>query len=146
MYNIDRHILKNGYACLGVQAEIRQKWPQGSLIVDFIENIIEPFLAWQAYYDEFQKVPPWGERSHFPDGILEYYAELLQLSESGLIKDFMTLLARKNNPKGHEFCPCQSGKRLRHCHRELIDNVRKIINWEVVGLDLKQINSFESKK
>lgn len=140
MCNIDRHIIRNGKACLGVEAEIKQKWPKGSLIVNFINDIIDPFLAWQAYYDVYQKAPSWGERSHFPEGILEYYGEVLQLPIEAPIKDFMKLLAQKNDPKGHELCPCNSGKKLRHCHRELIDKTRKVVNCQVVAEDLKQIN------
>ena len=48
--NIDRHIMHDGHACLGVQAEIGMRWSQCPTIVGFLENLVTPFLAWQAYY------------------------------------------------------------------------------------------------
>ena len=120
--DIDRHIMTDGRACLGVQADIGMRWSPDSTIVGFLDNLGAPFLAWQAYYEVHQKPPPWGERSHFSQGILEFYAEFLDRPPDSTVVRFMRLLARKNCPKGHEPCPCASGKPLRQCdsHRELI--------------------------
>ncbi len=134
--NIDRHIMKDGRACLGVQAEIGMRWQPGSKIVDFLDNLIAPFLAWQTYYEAFRKPPPWGERPHYGPGILEFYAELLNRSVDSSIEGFMRLLARKNQPKGHELCPCNSGERLRNCHKDLLYKTRQKVAWQDVKQDL----------
>lgn len=134
--NIDRHIMKYGRACLAVQAEISKRWPPGSKIVDFIDNLVAPFLAWQAYYDAYQKPPPWGERAHYGLGILEFYAELLDRPVDSFIEGFMLLLARKNRPKGHEPCPCNSGRKLRNCHRDLVYDARQQVAWRNANSDL----------
>jgi hypothetical protein len=144
--NIDRHILKNGRACLGVQADISMRWAAGPTIINFINNIVAPFLAWQAYYDAHKKAPPWGERSHYSQGILEFYAELLGRSIDASVVDFMRLLARKNQPKGHEHCPCNSGKRLRNCHRCLLYEIRKRVAWQDVAYDLAVLSSADCTK
>jgi len=144
--NIDRHILKYGRACLVVQAEISKRWPPGSKIVDFIDNLVAPFLAWQAYYDAYQKPPPWGERSHNGLGILEFYAELLDRPVDSFIEDFMLLLARKNRPKGHEPCPCNSGRKLRNCHRDLVYDARQQVAWLDVKGDLAALSQAERGK
>lgn len=135
--NIDRHIMTDGRACLGVQAEISMRWSAGSTIVDFLDNLVAPFLAWQTYYDVYKKSPPWGERSHSAHGIIEYYAELLGRSADSSVVGFMKLLARKNSPKGHERCPCNSGKRLRDCHRDLLHEARERVSWQDVAQDLR---------
>ena len=114
-------------------------WPPGSNIVNFIENLVAHFLVWHAYYDQYHQAPPWGERSHSAKGILEFYAEVLgEMSESCLI-GFMRLLARKDQPKGHEPCPCNSGKRLREWHRDLVQNARNRVAWSDVVVDLALI-------
>lgn len=69
---IDRHIMIDGSACLGVYADIMIRWSLEPNIVNFLENFVAPFLVWQAYYDAHQKPPSWGERSHFAKGIIEY--------------------------------------------------------------------------
>ena len=137
--NIDRHIYGNGSACLGVNAEISQKWQSSPRIVLFLDDIVAPFLIWQAYYDEHGQPPPWGQRSHYAQGVLEFYAELLQIEVDSTVKDFINLLARKNQPKGHEMCPCGSGLRLRSCHFDLVQQVRKKIAWEDVRNDISLI-------
>ena len=144
--NIDRHIMTDGRACLGVQAEIRMRWPPGSRIVEFLENLVAPILAWQAYYDAYQKPPPWGERSHYKQGILEFYAELLGRPVDSSVVGFMRLLARKNRPKGHERCPCNSGKRLRNCHRDLVYDARQRVAWQNVEHDLVVLARADSAK
>jgi hypothetical protein len=143
---IDRHILKNGEACLGVRAEIGKHWPAGSTIVEFIDNLVAPFLAWQSYYDAFGKAPPWGERSHGIKGIYEFYAELLDWPVEKRLTGFMELLARKNRPKGHEICPCESGKRIRDCHRPLIYTARQKVKWNEVAVDLDTVRRNENLK
>ena len=107
--NIDRHILSDGSACLGVYADIMTRWFKQPDIDNFLDNFVTPFLVWQAYYEAHQKPPSWGQRSHCAEGIIEYYAELLSMSHKQSIVGFMKLLARKNRPKGHEHCPCGSG-------------------------------------
>jgi hypothetical protein len=104
-----------------------------------LDNLVAPFLVWQAYYDAHQKPPSWGQRSHFTEGIIEYYAELLGRIKKRSVVDFMKLLARKNQPKGDEMCPCGSGERLRNCHRQLLYSTREKINWEYVVKDLKAV-------
>ena len=138
--DIDRHIRSDGRACLGVQADIGIRWSPNSTIVDFLNHLVAPFLAWQAYYEVHQKPPSsWGERSHSSQGILEFYAELLGRPPDSSVVGFMRLLARKNCPKGHEPCPCDSGRRLRQCdgHRKLIYEIRKRVAWQDVEHDLK---------
>lgn len=135
--DIDRHIMNDGRACLGVQADIGMRWKPSSTIVDFLEKLVAPFLAWQGYFEVHKQPPPWGERSHDKQGILEFYAELLDRPIDSFVVDFMRLLARKNRPKGHEYCPCDSGKRLRNCHRDLLYETRERVAWKDVEHDLE---------
>jgi len=134
--NIDRHILSDGQACLGINAQIRRIWDSSRGIVAFLEQFVAPFFAWQAYYDAFQKPPPWGERQHGKAGILEFYAEVLGIPAGPSIIGFVDLLARKNGPEGHELCPCGEGKRLRDCHRHAVSGARERVLWEDARRDL----------
>ncbi|MCD6185622.1 MAG: hypothetical protein J7K84_07525 [Deltaproteobacteria bacterium] len=141
--NIDRHIMPYGMACLGVQAEIGMYWQPDSTIADFLNNLVAPFLAWQTYFNEYGEPPlSWGERSHFSKGILEFYAELLGRSADSTIVGFMRLLARKNQPKGHESCPCDSGMRLRSYRRNLLYKILQRVIWKDVEHDLAIIDEF----
>ena len=137
--DIDRHIMMDGSACLGVYADIMTRWSLKPSIVNFLKNFVAPFLVWQAYYDAHKKPPSWGERSHFAEGIIESYAELLCINVRQTVVEFMKLLARKNRPKGHEICPCGSGIRLRNCHRQLLYSIREKVAWQYVAKDLDAV-------
>jgi hypothetical protein len=147
MCDIDRHILPNCRACLGVYAEVTMHWKRGSNLVDFLKILVEPFLAWQAYYDAHGEEPPWGARPHGKPGTLQFYEELWgkPLPEGFDVERFISLLARKESPKGHEICPCGSGKRLRECHRALILDRWNQLDQRNVLSDLQAIHSDENK-
>ncbi|MBW2557410.1 MAG: hypothetical protein JRD69_00995 [Deltaproteobacteria bacterium] len=144
--NIDRHIMSDGSACLGVTAEISQKWRPNPRIVPFLNDIISPFLVWQAYYDSHGQAPPWGQRSHYGEGVLEFYSEILQLPNEPYIVKFIQLLARKNNPQGHEGCPCGSGGKLRNCHHRNVSKARESIAWQDAKIDLLSMNNKSKKR
>ena len=134
--DIDRHILKNGQACLGAAAEVRWKWFSAPNIASFLDVLVAPFLAWQVFFDAYGHPPPWGQRSHGKEGILEFYAEILGLKVDVNIEGFMRLLARKETPGGHESCPCESGRRLRNCHKNAVNAARQHVDWNDVKYDL----------
>lgn len=144
--DIDRHIMSDGCACLGVTAEIGRKWRTNPRILYFLDEIVSPFLVWQAYYDSHGKPPPWGQRSHYGEGVLEFYSEILQLPNEPYIVKFIQLLARKNNPKGHEECPCGSGEKLRNCHHRNVSKARESIAWQDAKIDLLSINNKSKKR
>jgi hypothetical protein len=122
------------------------RWRGQPDIANFLENFTVPFLVWQLIYDAYHQPLPWGERSHFADGIIEYYAELLGINKRKPILDSMKPLARKNIPKGHEPCPCGSGERLRNCHRQLLYSTRKKVDWKYVVKDLQTVASDQKVK
>lgn len=58
----------------------------------------------------------------------------------------MCLLARKNQPKGHETCPCNSGKKLRNCHRDVLYDARQRVAWQHAAYDLATLAKANSTK
>jgi hypothetical protein len=141
-WKIHRHVYeKSGVACLCGRSETRVLWPWGSDLTDFITNLVHPFFVGQFYYDTFGHWPLTGERSHGKAGILETLVDLIPeipgLSEVQTEK-FLRLLARKNMPKGHEFCPCGSGANLRDCHQDLVIRLRSSVDPRHAELDLKE--------
>ena len=134
-WEIDRHVYpnSNGLACLCVFSEYRKHWPPGSDLTDFLSTLVQPFLVGQAYYQAYGRWPPGNERSHGAEGIIEAYRDFLAplgAVTRPVIEDFANLLARRTHPKGHESCPCGSGKKLRHCHRSFLMTLRRMIDPE----------------
>jgi len=134
--NIDRHILANGQACLATPADLMCRWKPESGITGFLDEFVAPFLAWQVHFDAYGYPPPWGQRSHGIQGIIEFYAEMLDIPIEPYILKFIPLLAKKNLPKGHEPCPCGYGQRLRKCHFQSVKRARGFISWQIAISDL----------
>ena len=149
-WDIDRHVYPSiGTACLCVPSEYRWHWPHGSNLADFLKDLVQPFFVGQAYYQAHGRWPVGAERSHGREGAIEAYRDILSSLEpvtSEKIQRVMQLLVRKNHPKGHEPCPCGSGKRLRHCHRDLLAELRRQIDPRHAELDYRTLVACEHGK
>ena len=135
----DRHVLDNGRACLCVSSEYRLHWPRGSDLTDFLECFVVPYFARQAYYQSHGCWPPGQERSHGATGIVESFSEILaELGSPGIatIERFLIMLASAGHPKGHDPCPCGSGRKIRKCHRRLVCTLRNRVAPEHARDDL----------
>jgi hypothetical protein len=145
-WELDRHVFQGsriGHACLCARIETRKHWPLGSSLASFIQALVVPFFTCQSYYDAHGAWPPDLGRSHGRDGILEamreVMAEFQDVDEASIIR-MLVLLARKNQVKGHELCPCGSNLRLRNCHIEEFRAAKRMIDPCDAGSDLRTLN------
>lgn len=149
-WELDRHVFEsNGKACLCVRSENRIHWPENSSLSEFIERLVVPYFTGQFYYDTHNCWPPTGQRTHGKNGIIEAYTELTTPfgnSSIDTIERLLRLLARKQNPKGHELCPCGSGLKLRNCHVQALSHLRKIVSAEFASADLRELISVSASQ
>ncbi|WP_423925961.1 SEC-C metal-binding domain-containing protein [Candidatus Palauibacter sp.] len=71
---------------------------------------------------------------------MQAYRELLaplgpEPATPSVIVGFIRFLARRNEPGGHEACPCGSGTRLRNCHQPLLRELRITVAPEHATID-----------
>lgn len=134
----DRHLYQNKTACLCLPHEVPSHFPEGITFELFWEKLLSPWLIGQAGYDQTGKWP-FPARDHGWPGIVEGFAEMLGINDAVQLQQFIQLLIRKNPAKGHEPCPCGSGKKLRNCHsglyvqvrQNLPDHIRKIYRYQL---------------
>ena len=114
---VDRHVFpKHGNCCIGIWEEWLLTTPDHRFET-FLNGIMHDYFVSQTYY-EAKGEWPFGERSHGALGVLESYADLLGLAPGAkIVADYLDLLSRQKI-KGHAWCPCGSGKRLRQCHSD----------------------------
>ena len=62
-WKVDRHVYRNGVACLCVASETRIHWPRGSDITDFLNNLVVPYFVAQLYFETHGHWPATGHRS-----------------------------------------------------------------------------------
>lgn len=115
---VDRHTYESGALCLFLPEERWRYWPEGSSFLDFLTGPVNDFFLSQLYFEQTGEWP-FGERRHGALGILDYYVEELGTDDLRIIAKCLQYLSAPQ-PKGHWLCFCGSGRKMRHCHFELI--------------------------
>lgn len=86
----DLHINNDDSCCLDYAIH------QNLTVKEFVLNKVYPFFVWQAYYENFKKVPPWGEYSHGIDARKEFINDVKNIGRN-------------------DICFCGSGKKHKKC-------------------------------
>lgn len=121
----DLHRNVNGTTCVCVKQVEKEKFPLGSPLSVFIENLVVPYLYGLASFEKNRRWP-WGDFSHGSLGLLEFYAENTEPQKLENIALIVPSLRRESNwkeyhkqlrkPNGEKSCLCNSGKPFRKCH------------------------------
>lgn len=116
----------NQTACLCVKQVEKRKFPLGSNLITFIDELVIPYLYGLSYYDQHGRWP-WREYSHGSLGLLEFYAEDEREQTSEDIKQLLTHVRLENNwkeyhkqfrkPSPERLCVCGSRKPFHQCHQ-----------------------------
>ncbi len=124
--DIDRHIFpKHGDCCLGVWEEWLLTSPDHRFET-FLTGPMHDYFITQSHFEATGEWP-FGERSHGKQGILESYADLLQLPcDESIVAANLRVLSREQI-KGHTLCPCGSGEKMRNCHRSELEDLKQHI-------------------
>ena len=119
------HRNPNGTACVCVKQMERRKFPFGSDLTVFVEELAVPYLYALSHFDQTGKWP-WGELSHGALGLLEFYADEGASSSEDELREVAALIKRDpmwrayfkqaRRPNGERRCLCGSKKRFRDCH------------------------------
>jgi len=120
----DRHFNPaDDTACLFLRDERYKYYSQGSTIIDFIEGPVKDFFLWQTDYDLNKGKSSFEGRGHGVEGIIEFYSEKLKTKDISVIVKFLDYLTAKKVKKNWK-CYCGSGKQLRYCHIDKLNNLR----------------------
>ena len=132
------HRYSDGSLCLETDTYIRMRFADGLTLLDWMEEIVEPYFFSYEYYTRFG-VFPFGERPHGIEGIIQTYQELLHESDPKVVLRLM-LFCVEGRYRGHNDCPCGSGKNSRKCHgRYLLPLMVDTKKNEIVSDDLDYI-------
>lgn len=123
------HNPENGTACLCVKQEESERFPSGSDLVKFIDELVVPYLYGLSSYEE-RREWPWKEYDHGGLGLLAYEGEKLGNHTRETIVAIMRsiFLDQRNwaryrqqlrQPKGHCSCLCGSRIPLYACHKKV---------------------------
>lgn len=142
--NIDWHVYENdGHLCICTTTDEYIKTIKGMPLDLFITNELTPYLFNQTYRRE--KGFFLNEMDHGEKGQLQSLKNILNTNDINNIKWF--LLMAKNSFKQNRTsdCFCLSGKKYRHCHRDILETFKQLDTNKInVLLNLVE-NSIEFK-
>ena len=102
--------------------------PNGVSLIDFLNGLLRAYFATQSLIDlGIPDAWPSGEWKHGTNGIIDFYAEVLETQKPQEIYQYLRIV-KSEVIKAHWPCPCGSGKKLRQCnHLPIIEQLRSRI-------------------
>lgn len=146
--NPARHINRSdGTACLGSPLDEGKYLIPEFRFQPFFEELVIPFLYGQLFFSR-EGFWPWPDYDHGSIGLLESYARLADssMAEKCLKKlsndkewpVIRALLRQRSDLKGHTLCFCESKGKMKNCHPEALDGLKKLqVNTREQGLMLQ---------
>lgn len=135
------HMYPDHSLCLESPLNIKKINLENPSIIYFVENLIYPFYYSYFFYKKY-KTYPFGELPHGAKGLIQSYFKIFQVDSINSI--IQALKELKLGFRGHHFCYCSSGKRLRNCHGNCIKPLPKLsvqdINYNIyiIEKDIQQ--------
>ncbi len=108
------HVFTDETLCLGVPIEMRRIFGQQPSLLGFVNKLVIPYFYGYCYWKKYGE-HPFGEQKHGGEGVVEYYADKLNLTDEVTALAFVCFLY-EHGYRGHHDCPCGSGRRIRKCH------------------------------
>lgn len=133
------HKFEDGSLCLAVPAERSLVFHQEPSLLGFVSNLVVPYFYGYCYSRKYG-IHPFGERSH-GGGIVEYFVETLQLSNdlnALVVLDYL----QKYGFNAQKSCPCGSGRRVRHCHKEILRQLHHVYTREGLRSDFYHVANY----
>lgn len=136
----DRHINGDGDCCV----TIWEDWLARARDISFAAFINGPLREYFLGQYVFERTGKWpfNERPHGESGLYEAYAEIFGIRNRKTEVLYHLRLLSKDWPKGHWPCPCGSGKRLRHCHRDGLATLHAKVPPPLARRMLLRLNSY----
>ncbi len=145
----DLHQNSDGTACVCTKQVEKLKWPPGSTLIQYIENLVIPYLYALSFYST-NGYWPWGDLLHGACGLLQYYNSPERESNIDEIvgvfihirKDLNWKLIyrhlRKPNPD--LLCLCGSNRKISECHFDVYNGIRVLHERSIhLGVNLKAV-------
>jgi hypothetical protein len=134
LYIADRHMYRDGTACLFVEAEFWFRHPDGVDLIEFLRGPVTSYFIAQFAYEQGHGWP-FGQRSHGAQGVIEFYGSILGTHDPRIVRQFVEVIASKK-VRSTWPCPCGSGRKIAACHGNQIRTLRERIKRSAAATTL----------
>lgn len=143
------HKYKDGKLCLETDAYVAFCFYKEYSLLQWMQNIVEPYYYAYEYYTRFNKFP-FGERKHNLSGVIETYQQIFEEQDPVKVYKLLRAISQKKY-RGHLPCPCDSGTITRKCHGTyILPFIRDMQLYHIAHNDYKsiceEINKYNDKQ
>lgn len=110
----DFHRNHDDSLCLGSRLKVWEKFKKDPTLIGFVKNLLIGYLYSFSHLEEYGRLP-FGELSHFGEGVLESYQKRFNVTDNLQVIGLLKFLI-ENNCRSGKRCPCKSGRKLKKCH------------------------------
>lgn len=147
--DVDRHKYQDDSCCVTTASIEKISCRNGIAINVFIKKHVIPYLANQFYRKNFGKYK--DEYSHGLTGLLESYQDIMRTSDVKLWSEYLKYVIKGTEPTvgRNSLCACGSGKKHKHCHMKVLEDLRTIGKSDIIGhfqLICDYLNKAETKQ
>lgn len=136
----DRHVFpSDGQCCICIWEEWLWEVEEPSFR-EFVEGPLHSYFVSQSMFEQTGEWP-FGDRAHDVDGLMDAYRGILQLEDDADVLAYIRLL-RLKNIKGHHDCPCRSGKKVRHCHRSFLAELKSKVPAFLIEMMDRKLSAY----
>ncbi len=140
--NADWHVYESdGHLCICTTTDEYIKTINGLPLDLFIKNELTPYLFNQTYRRE--KGFFLNEMDHGEKGQLQTLKNSLQTNDINNIRWFLLMARNGFKQDRTSLCFCKSGKKYRHCHRDILETFKRLDQHKLDTLIKLVENSLE---
>jgi hypothetical protein len=142
--DIDWHKYQDDSCCVAVAPIETICCRNGITINAFIKKHVIPYLANQFYRKNFGKYK--DEYAHGIKGLIESYQDIMRTSDMKLWSEYLSYIIEGTKPAigRNSLCTCGSGKKYKHCHLKVLEDL-KIIGKKDIIAHFQQISNYLNK-
>lgn len=124
--HIDRHISKDGVACVELIHKENVIACGGISVFDFFGRYVNKYFCWQLLYEIDEERSKLDEWPHDSTAALRFYSELLKTSDVNVINAVIIAAVSDITPALNRPCVCGSTKKYKRCHMNEFPAIRAI--------------------
>lgn len=136
----DRHVNPDGSCCIGVPAALHARMGSGYTVSQYVLGPVTDYFVGQACVESGLPWPA-GEARHGVTGILDFWKQKLRCQDYDSALVLLIAAARTRRPRKNSRCPCGARRRIRACHRQEIDWVRKRFPYDFLSDEIETIRN-----
>lgn len=132
------HKYDDGSCCLGVDGELYQRFIPNPTLLHYVKDMVADYFAsvkWFIRYGDY----PFGQRSHGTKGVFEFYRQFWDVDNDQLAARMLCIALVPGTYRGHQPCPCGSGKIARKCHSSSFQKIFALPSKHYLIKDCKEM-------